>query len=194
MNLRPALRLDAIGPSACLRFIRDYTRGLDGLFRKVENYPGDNHTEILVRDRRGFVRVERLRVGPGQRITLSQWPRAAAAMLAVLLISAMVLSAGMLNEPKGKVTLAWDYPTNELSRDLTFLIRRSTNISIPMTNWTVIARVVGTNMQATVFVTPGVNFFVCTASNLWGESDFSNVVSMPGLPRSDVNLVILRAE
>ncbi|SRR5258705_9814621 len=87
----------------------------------------------------------------------------------------------------GRVTLEFDYPASEIP-GTTFKAYLSTNLLSP---WTHIATVVGTN-RIPLTVTPGVNFFVCTASNFWGESDFSTVASTPALPRSDVHLTIRR--
>lgn len=82
------------------------------------------------------------------------------------------------------VILAWDYPTNELRAELSFKLYTSTNLAVPMTNWLVLTNVAGTNLAAAVRIEPGEHFFTLTASNFWGESDFSNVASVPPLPKS----------
>lgn len=72
-----------------------------------------------------------------------------------------------------------------------FLLHQSTNVQTPMSNWPVVYSVSATNTNSftTVGATnvysapltnvPGQWFFFCTASNLWGESDPSNVADTP---------------
>ncbi len=90
----------------------------------------------------------------------------------------------------GKITVTWNYPTNELS-GTTFRLYSSTNALAPLSSWPVVAAVEGTNAARLTMPTPQ-NFFVCTASNFWGESNPSAVVSTPALARDDVNLSIIR--
>lgn len=92
---------------------------------------------------------------------------------------------------KTKVVFSWDYPTAELT-NTTFLVWHSTDIAIPLTNWTLVASVPGSN-SVTLQTVPGAHFYVCQASNLWGVSDFSNVVSTPPAPHNDVNFRITGA-
>lgn len=85
------------------------------------------------------------------------------------------------------IILAWDtYPAAELTPDLTFKLYTSTDISVPLANWTVIRTVPGTNTQVTISVIPGRQFFYLTASNFWGESDPSGVLGLPPAPRQGV--------
>lgn|SRR3990167_7444759 len=112
------------------------------------------------------------------------------ALLSIIL--GCLLAALAATPPSGRVILAWDYPTNELGTNLTFRLYGSSNITTPLTNWTVLTNVVGTNLSVTVQIQPGVYFFALTASNFWMESDFSNVASTPALPRSDSKLGITR--
>ena len=112
-------------------------------------------------------------------------------IITLIACGALALLAG---PPSGKVTLAWDYPTNELTTNLVFKLYHSTNIVAPLGTWTVLTNVVGTNLSVSVVVTPGVNFFAMTASNLWGESDFSNVAETPALPSSGTGLKVKRGD
>jgi hypothetical protein len=57
-----------------------------------------------------------------------------------------------------------------------------------MTNWPVIAVINGTNRTAKVQLAPGRYWFAMTASNWWGESDFSEVLEVKGPPLSDAKL------
>jgi hypothetical protein len=104
----------------------------------------------------------------------------------IKLLSALVLmaAAAWASPLRTSVILAWNYPTNELSTNLVFKIYASPDSAVPLTNWTLLMTVTGTNLQATVSLNPTNMFFFVTASNLWGESDPSNVVSAPAPPRS----------
>jgi hypothetical protein len=82
------------------------------------------------------------------------------------------------------VTLVWNYPEAELSTNLVFKLYSSPNPATPLASWALLVTVPGTNTQATVPMQPTNMFFVLTASNYWGESDFSNVASTPVPPRS----------
>lgn len=99
----------------------------------------------------------------------------------------MAAAALCLGAPPGvlrtNVPLEWDYPTNELSTNLLFKIYSSTNLSSPVTNWSLYSTVVGTNTRAIVPLDAQQRFFVLTASNYWGESSFSNVTNVPPPPR-----------
>jgi hypothetical protein len=91
------------------------------------------------------------------------------------------------------VVLEWNYPTNELSTNLSFTIYRGTNATQPMNTWTAITNVVGTNLSVEMAMTPGEYFFAAKTSNWWGQSSvFSNVASTPPAPRSDSILSIRR--
>jgi hypothetical protein len=90
------------------------------------------------------------------------------------------------------VKLGWNYPTNQLSPDLVFKLYTSTNLTTPLTNWTWIGTTAGANTSMLAVIQPGAQFFVLTASNFWGESDFSNVASTPPLPAATNNLTIGR--
>lgn len=78
--------------------------------------------------------------------------------------------------PPTPLTLRWDFPTNKLE-GITFKIYYTTNLATPKTNWTVLGTT--TNLFFSTPIAPGAYFFSVTASNLWGEGDFSNVASTP---------------
>ena len=86
-----------------------------------------------------------------------------------------------------ELEFAWDYPSDELSTNLTFKLYYSTNSSVPSTNWVVVGTTVGTNLTMKVDVTPARQWFSLTASNMWGESTFSNVVETDGVPGKPLN-------
>lgn len=89
------------------------------------------------------------------------------------------------------VVVEWTYPTNELSTNLTFIIHRGTNVAQPVSTWTPLTNIVGTNLSATVDMPPGEYYFALMVSNFWGTS-FSKVVSTPPPPRNDGNLMLRR--
>lgn len=94
--------------------------------------------------------------------------------LAVLAVASVVFAAG----PGGPqpVRLEWDYPDDSAE---VFKIYSHTNLESPLTNWGVLTNVAGTNRGCAVSIEAGRRFFLCTASNYWGESLPSN---RPGLP------------
>lgn len=103
--------------------------------------------------------------------------------LALALVMGVVAALGVSPKPVAtKITLMWDYETNQVSPELVFKLYSSTNMTVPLTNWTVLAVVPGTNRSVTLPVEPGVRFYALTASNWWGESDFSNAVGTPAAP------------
>lgn len=85
--------------------------------------------------------------------------------------------------PDGRIQFAWDYPTNELSTNLTFILWKSTDL----TNWTQVAAFPGTNTTATFTLAPvGACAFALSASNFWGSTSFfSNFAFVPNPPRND---------
>jgi hypothetical protein len=94
--------------------------------------------------------------------------------------------------PMPKVEFAWEYPSQELSTNLTFRLYCATNIAEPRSNWVFLREVVGTNLQMSVLIEPGHRWFFLTASNLWGESDPSNPCATPHPPRVGSNLRVQR--
>lgn len=108
------------------------------------------------------------------------------------LIITNILTAAIA--PQQKIRLAYDYPTNELSTNLTFKLYESTNLNTPLNEWKVLTNVIGTNTYIDLLVVPGQHFFALTSSNMWGESPFSNIASTPNLPRSLTNLTIQKID
>jgi hypothetical protein len=112
-------------------------------------------------------------------------------IIAILFASASFLLGAT---PNGNVYLAWDYAPSELSTNLTFRVYWSTNSLTPISTWSMLTNVPGTQTNCAIKVAPGVNFFVLTASNIWCESDFSNVAATPPLPRNDGRIWIKKAD
>jgi hypothetical protein len=76
------------------------------------------------------------------------------------------------------ITLAWNYPTNELSTNLTFNLYHSLAVTNPLP-WMMMTNTVGTNLNCKVDIIPGEHYFYVTASNFWGESLPSNILGLP---------------
>jgi len=100
-----------------------------------------------------------------------------------ILFLALVALAGPGTQ-RTNVTLIADYDTNVVSSDMVFKLYTSSDVSVPVTNWTVLTNLVypgcminGTNVICTVGLTPGQHFYFMTASNYFGESPPSNVTN-----------------
>ena len=92
------------------------------------------------------------------------------------------------------ITLICDYPTEELSPDLTFKLYHSSAITNPLP-WTVMTNFVGTTTMFKVDVRPGQHYFYLTASNyFYGESLPSEIcaTNIPFIPRSNIVLKATR--
>lgn len=124
----------------------------------------------------------------------------------VLLLGLLTGRAAITPPVTGWVTFFWDYESSALDTNLVFRLYTSTNITTPLTNWTLIGsanaiqvlwtNTIGTNpiskLRMSVQIVPGAHYFVMNGSNFWGTTDFSNVVSTPALPRDDVILGVER--
>lgn len=105
--------------------------------------------------------------------------------IAVLFGIGLALICAYGAEPRSKVVLTSDYPTNELSTNLWFKVYSSTNASTPVTTWPLIAIVPGTNATFTLPIDAVQRFYVVKASNSWWriDSDFSNTAATEPVPR-----------
>ena len=106
--------------------------------------------------------------------------------LAILICCASTLLGGSVVT---NITLAWDYPTNELTTNITFNVYSATNVAAPFSTWAIRTNIIGTNTSVVLPLLSGVTFYTCTASNMLGESDPSNV-AVAQAPRSGANLKI----
>jgi len=97
-------------------------------------------------------------------------------MTRLLTILSLFLALTLHAQTRTNVTLAWDYPTNILSTNLTFVLYCSATPNTPLNTWTFHSAIVGTNLQATIPVTSQQNYFTLKVTNNIGEeSPFSNV-------------------
>jgi len=115
-------------------------------------------------------------------------------MKKLLTVLGLVALVAIAAPPSGKVTLVWDYPTNEMTTNLWFNLYHSTNITVPLANWPLMTNIVGTTNLVKIQVVPGEHYFYVTASNWWAESPPSNVAATPPLPRTSSGLQIFRAD
>lgn len=106
-------------------------------------------------------------------------------LFALTVIGCLAAVAHQRGVFRDTVTLAWDYSTNNMD-GTTFYVYGSAELTA-MTNWPVIT-VVTNQTFATFYTVPSSWFFAVTASNWWGESDFSNVLKLPEPPLSDIKL------
>lgn len=73
-----------------------------------------------------------------------------------------------------------NYDTNKLSTNLTFRVHWSSTMSASLTNWLIVATLVGTNTVADVVIpnVDGNSFFAVSGSNLFGQAFFSNIATL----------------
>ena len=132
-----------------------------------------------------------------RKCQMHRWPA-----VAMLLLSATLAHASP-GQSKTNIMLAWSPPTNVNSVILITngsTVETFTNVvdryfvyangdpSINTTNWPVIVSVPGTVTNVVLAMTPQMRFYAVTASNYWGESDFSNVAWTPPQPSDKVQL------
>jgi hypothetical protein len=88
------------------------------------------------------------------------------------------------------ITFSWTFPTQHLSTNVLFKFYSSTNLTLPVTNWPLYATKIGTNTTVTLPIDAQQRWFVLTASNWWGETDFSNVAgTQPILPSESTVMI-----
>lgn len=116
-------------------------------------------------------------------------------------------SAFTLPQQPKPVILEFDYPTNELSTNFTFYVLGTNTLTLPLSNWPVVATIYATNwfsnsfwiapisgtnytLSCTQMISPQAFFWTIQTSNdFWGLApDFSNIAGVPAAPRNDVNL------
>lgn len=80
--------------------------------------------------------------------------------------------------PQTQLELGWEYPIEDRA-DVTFHIYGTNDLAIPVAQWPLISSVPGPATNVIVSFAQGRFFFVCTASNMWGESPPSEVLRIP---------------
>lgn len=111
------------------------------------------------------------------------------AWAAVLGATPLPAQARQLHSPKGqevfgeptatsaparrRIRLQWDYPVEFQTTDLIFKLYHFTNLTLPLRQWPLLTNVPGDWRAVEVFTERPREFFVLTASNAYGESDFA---------------------
>ena len=82
-------------------------------------------------------------------------------------------SPAAVTPPVKTVRITWAFPTASQSPDLVFKIYHSTSLTTPVNKWSLLTNIPG-NLRSAVLVADKVSdFFVLTASNYIGESNFA---------------------
>jgi hypothetical protein len=119
--------------------------------------------------------------------------------LSLLLATATLAAPGDANS-KTSVSFSWDSaPAGEIVDG--FILYSRTNLTIG--NWVAMPHaipgsVTNTAVPVTLFAGwptyKGPWFFCMTATNFWGESDFSDTATAPALPRAGSGLKLTKAQ
>lgn len=106
----------------------------------------------------------------------------------VLVILLPLLSFGQLKT----IHFTWDRDLDTTNN--WFLLHQSDTFTLtPLDLWPPVTNVFGTNW-ITLQVTKDQHYFVMRATNWWGYSDFSVVVSTPRAPQSSPGFRVLRGD
>lgn len=106
-----------------------------------------------------------------------------------LIMLILILAAMTAWAPLKSLKLVWDWvgPIQEQN----FMVHMSTDPFLPLTNWPAIAFVQGTN-EYRIQPLQQKAFYYVTTTNMWGESDPSNPVTVSSAPRGPTVLRIER--
>jgi hypothetical protein len=77
----------------------------------------------------------------------------------------------------GHVNLFWGYPPSDYTNTFSVNVYETTNFNAPA--WNLLTNVSGAQTNILLDIQPGAHFFRLTATNFWGESDFSNTATTP---------------
>lgn len=75
--------------------------------------------------------------------------------------------------PKKTVTIGWSYPVHMETPDLVFKVYHSTDLRLPLREWVLLTNVPGNCRSTIVNANQPQEFFLMTASNYLGESNFA---------------------
>lgn len=75
--------------------------------------------------------------------------------------------------PSKTVTIGWTYPVQLETPDLVFKVYQSTNLGLPIREWALLTNIPGSSRTAILGADHPQQFFLMTASNSLGESDFA---------------------
>lgn len=105
----------------------------------------------------------------------------------LLLLPLFLLLNTLFATPNGRIRLQWDASTET---NVTYNVYAHTNLLLPYTQWAMLTNVAATYVDLDII--PGRYFFYVTATNFWGESDPSNLVSTPGVATSGGNFRVTK--
>lgn len=74
--------------------------------------------------------------------------------------------------PSKTVRIGWSYPVNFETPDLVFKVYHATNLNLNPRQWALLTNIPGNFRSATLAADQAQEFFLMTASNYLGESDF----------------------
>jgi hypothetical protein len=83
------------------------------------------------------------------------------------------LFSSLVAAPKKMVQIGWSYPVNFETPDLVFKVYHSTDLHLPLQQWSLLTNLPGNTRSATIVADQPQEFFVMTASNSFGESNFA---------------------
>ncbi|MBC8097316.1 MAG: hypothetical protein H7Y43_16040 [Akkermansiaceae bacterium] len=75
--------------------------------------------------------------------------------------------------PRKTVTIGWSFPVNFETSDLVFKVYSTTNLTFRLNEWSLMTNVPGTLRETVLPADQPRAFFVVTASNYLGESEFA---------------------
>jgi hypothetical protein len=116
--------------------------------------------------------------------TFKTWFAASLCLATTLLARAEVLQSPKGEEvfgsqaiiaapPTRTVTLGWQYPASFVTPDLVFKVYRATDLHRPFREWALLTNIPGGHRSAIVPADQTKEFFIMTASNYLGESQFA---------------------
>lgn len=75
--------------------------------------------------------------------------------------------------PSKTITIGWSYPVNFETPDLVFKVYASTNLNMPLNDWALLTNIPGNCRSAILSADKPQEFFLMTASNYLGESNYA---------------------
>lgn len=101
-------------------------------------------------------------------------------VLAAALAVCLGVTGAPGDPPRDTITLEWNaYPPGAITPELVLKIYSTTNPTLPLSSWPLLATVNPTNTRITLPIDYHQRFYVMTASNWWAESFFSNGTNTP---------------
>lgn len=115
-------------------------------------------------------------------------------LFALILSALPLIGLGQVPIARTNVLVTFDYPPSALSTTIVFHYFSTTNLSVPVSNWTWRASepcAVGkTNYGLWFTVEPHSQWFTAGASNVSGMALFPGAAELPSNPRSDSLLLV----